>query len=31
MYDDPDTAFASKGVAAGNDAASVIFGSPDVS
>ena len=31
MYDDPETAFDSKGVAAGNDALSVIFGSPDVS
>jgi hypothetical protein len=31
MYDDPETAFGSKGVAAGNDALSVIFGSPDVS
>jgi hypothetical protein len=31
MYDDPETAFASEGVAAGNDALSVIFGSPDVS
>jgi hypothetical protein len=31
MYDDPETAFGSDGVAAGNDALSVIFGSPDVS
>src|SRR5262245_11470102 len=31
MYDDPETAFAPNGVAAGNDALSVIFGSPDVS
>src|SRR5262249_11309800 len=31
MYDDPETAFGPKGVAAGNDALSVIFGSPDVS
>jgi len=31
MYDDPETAFESEGVAAGNDALSVIFGSPDVS
>jgi hypothetical protein len=31
MYDDPKAAFAPKGVAAGNDALSVIFGSPDVS
>jgi hypothetical protein len=31
MYDDPETAFGSEGVAAGNDALSVIFGSPDVS
>jgi hypothetical protein len=31
MYDDPETTFGSKGVAAGNDALSVIFGSPDVS
>jgi hypothetical protein len=31
MYDDPGTAFAPNGVAAGNDALSVLFGSPDVS
>jgi hypothetical protein len=31
MYDDPDTAFGSEGLAAGNDALSVIFGSPDAS
>jgi hypothetical protein len=31
MYNDPKTAFAPKGVAAGNDALAVIFGSPDVS
>jgi hypothetical protein len=31
MYDDPETAFGPDGVAAGNDALSVIFGSPDVS
>ena len=31
MYDDAETAFASEGVAAGNDALSVIFGSRDVS
>jgi hypothetical protein len=31
MYDDPETAVAPAGVAAGNDALSVIFGSPDVS
>ena len=31
MYDDAETAFAPEGVAAGNDALSVIFGSPDVS
>jgi hypothetical protein len=31
MYDDSDTAFGSEGFAAGNDALSVIFGSPDVS
>jgi hypothetical protein len=31
MYDDPETAFGPEGVAAGNDALSVIFGSPDVS
>jgi len=31
MYDDPDMAFATEGRAAGNDALSVIFGSPDVS
>jgi len=31
MYDDPETAFGREGVAAGNDALSVIFGSPDVS
>jgi hypothetical protein len=31
MYDDPQAAFGSEGVAAGNDALSVIFGSPDVS
>jgi hypothetical protein len=31
MYDDPGTAFGLNGVAAGNDALSVIFGSPDVS
>lgn len=30
IYDAPDTAFAPEGVAAGNDALSVIFGSPDV-
>ena len=31
MYDDPETAFGPDGVAAGNDALSVIFGSPDMS
>src|SRR5271166_4312287 len=31
MYDNPETAFGSDGVAAGNDALSVIFGSPDMS
>jgi hypothetical protein len=31
MYDDPETAVAPEGVAAGDDALSVIFGSPDVS
>jgi hypothetical protein len=31
MYDDPETAFGPDGVTAGNDALSVIFGSPDVS
>ena len=31
MYDDAETAFGSEGVAAGNEALSVIFGSPDVS
>jgi hypothetical protein len=31
VYDDPETAFGSEGVAAGNDALSVIFGSPDMS
>src|SRR5262252_3700628 len=31
LYDDPETAFGPEGVAAGNDALSVIFGSPDVS
>ena len=31
MYEDPDTAFGSEGLAAGNDTLSVIFGSPDVS
>ena len=31
MYDDPETAFGPEGVAAGTDALSVIFGSPDVS
>ena len=31
MHDDPETAFAPAGVAAGNDALSVIFGLPDVS
>ena len=31
LYDDPGTALGAKGVAAGNDALSVIFGSPDVS
>jgi hypothetical protein len=31
MYDDPETAFGSGGVAAGNDALSSIFGSPDIS
>src|SRR6266436_7724285 len=31
MYDDPETAFGPEGVAAGNDALSLIFGSPDVS
>jgi hypothetical protein len=31
MYDDPETAFGPEGVAAGKDALSVIFGSPDVS
>jgi hypothetical protein len=31
MYDEPETAFGREGVAAGNDALSVIFGSPDVS
>src|SRR5947208_141706 len=30
MYDDPDMAFATEGRAAGNDALSVISGSPDV-
>jgi hypothetical protein len=30
MYDDAETAFGSEGVAAGNEALSVIFGSPDV-
>jgi hypothetical protein len=31
MYDEPETAFGSEGVAAGNDALSGIFGSPEVS
>ena len=31
MYEDPETAFGSEGVMAGNDALSVIFGSPEVS
>src|SRR5262245_13591747 len=31
MYDDPESAFGPEGVSAGNDALSVIFGSPDVS
>ncbi len=31
MYDDPETAFAPRGRAAGNDVLSVIFGSPEVS
>jgi hypothetical protein len=31
MYHDPETAFGPDGVAAGNDALSVIFGSPEVS
>jgi hypothetical protein len=31
MYDDADTAFGAEGVAAGNDALSVIFGSPQAS
>ena len=31
LYDDAGTALGAKGVAAGNDALSVIFGSPDVS
>src|SRR5262245_4105828 len=31
MYDDPGAAFGPEGVAAGKDALSVIFGSPDVS
>src|SRR5215475_3463512 len=31
MYDEPETAFGPEGVAAGKDALSVIFGSPDVS
>jgi hypothetical protein len=31
MYEDSETAFGSEGVAAGNDALSVIFGSPQVS
>ena len=31
MYHDPDAAFGPEGVAAGKDALSVIFGSPDVS
>jgi Bacterial protein of unknown function (DUF937) len=31
MYDNPETAFGPDGVAAGKDALSVIFGSPDVS
>src|SRR6516165_5691740 len=31
MYDDPEAAFGPEGLAAGNDALSVIFGSPDVS
>jgi hypothetical protein len=31
MYDDPATAFGQEGRAAGNDALSVMFGSPDVS
>jgi Bacterial protein of unknown function (DUF937) len=31
MHDDPETAFAPAGIAAGNDALSVIFGSSDVS
>jgi hypothetical protein len=31
MYDDPATAFSREGIAAGNDALAVMFGSPDVS
>jgi len=31
MYDDPETAFGPDGIAAGKDALSMIFGSPDVS
>ena len=31
MYDDAETAFGSEGVAAGNEALSVLFGSPEVS
>src|SRR5215831_6183643 len=31
MYDDPETAFGPEGVAAGKEALSMIFGSPDVS
>jgi hypothetical protein len=31
MYDNPETAFGPEGLAAGKDALSVIFGSPDVS
>jgi hypothetical protein len=31
IYDDPETAFGPEGVAAGKDALSLIFGSPDVS
>ena len=31
LYDDPDAAFGPEGLAAGNDALSAIFGSPDVS
>jgi len=31
MYDDPKTAFGPAGIAAGNDALSVIFGSPEMS